>query len=175
MFFKSRLLLSVIIIIFLYSCPALALIKVVTSVEDDACVKMNEDEFTGGAEFICAGTGGYSLGVLYDDNRMSLDVITPDNARYPLELWDKVTHSFYFIESHIEWRMRLSNKKEIPVSMIITIRSNNIDTFPERWRVVVRLGSKFNCITGIYNSKQYDTWEVRYFADDLSSHSCLVL
>ncbi|EOC0263735.1 hypothetical protein ACM92B_002029 [Cronobacter dublinensis] len=170
---KCKIYLSVIMFFLLYCGSALALIKATTSIQDEVCIKIKEDKYTGVAEFRCAGINNYSLRVLYDDNRMSLDVVTPDNLRHPLELWDKVTHSFYYIENDIEWRLKRGGAKKIPMSMIITVRSNSIDNAPERWRVTIGLGKGLNCITGIYDSSLFSVKQVRHFSDDMFNQHCL--
>ncbi|EMD9247158.1 hypothetical protein ACX4ER_003144 [Cronobacter dublinensis] len=170
---KCKIYLSV-IMFFLFDCgSARALIEKTTSIQDEACTKIKEDKYTGVAEFRCAGVSDYSLRVLYDDNRMSLDVVTPDNLRHPLELWDKVTRSFYYIENDIEWHLKSDGGKKVPVSMIIAVRSNNVDNAPERWMVTVGLGKDLNCITGIYDSSLFSVKQVRHFSDDIFNQHCL--
>lgn len=146
-----------------------------STIRDDICLKIDENEYTGATQHRCEGVGGYKLLVLYDDNRMSVNVITPTKKQYPLDLWSAVTTSFSSLDNAVEWRVPDTNKPEVPVAMILKVSSAGADVGMSRksWWVVIKLGTDNICITNIIESGTSDIKLVRQLADNSHSLTCL--
>lgn len=62
----------------------------------------------------CPGAEGYSLQVLDDDARMSVNVLAPDQKSFELFFWGYF-RNFSYVGEQAEWRMKENN----PVALII--------------------------------------------------------
>lgn len=51
----------------------------------------------------CPGVGGYSLVTTYDDQRMSVTVVSPDKKEHPLDFQETVTGKFCHLGAKAEW------------------------------------------------------------------------
>ena len=143
-----------------------------TSIKDDACVKIAEDEDSGAEKYKCPGVDGFGLFVLYDDSRMSLDVIYPDGNVYSIDLWDKVTQSFFYLDESIEWRIHDNKNPVEHSSIIIGVNSANAEMPEKHWWVTIRLSVNNVCVTDILDKKIYSIDNAREFSDTPST-SCL--
>ncbi|EEB9696282.1 hypothetical protein AHU65_002180 [Salmonella enterica subsp. enterica] len=160
-------------ILFLLWKPALCMEIIPTSIQDNACVKISEDEYTGATEHKCQGVGGYALRVFYDDNRMSLNVIYPDKTECPLELWDKVTHSFFSLDNMVQWYSVYDRGDITPLAIIIGVNNDNIDALEKNWWVIIRLNVDNACITDIVNKKEWSSNNIIGLVGASLSKPCL--
>ncbi|MGU3416652.1 hypothetical protein ACLBW0_23960 [Enterobacteriaceae bacterium C34A] len=164
---------SVFFSICVFSSPLFANESVVTSIRDELCLKTDEDKYTGATVHQCKGIAGYHLSVLYDDNRMSLDVISPDNVKYSLELWSKVTTSFSVLANNIEWRVLDGKDSQKPIALILKMLTASAGINNKSWWVIAKISKSDICITDILDGSNTDIITVRKLADSSLSKSCL--
>ncbi|TDN54842.1 hypothetical protein EC843_101900 [Buttiauxella sp. JUb87] len=159
----------------LISAQTYAMQGKLTTIQDDLCVKINEDKYTGATEHKCEGIAGYELLVLYDDNRMSLNIISPEKKQYPLELWSIVTTSFSSLENEVEWRVPDQKRQGQAMAMIVKVTSAGPDAgmTPTSWWVIIKLASDNVCVTNILEAKSSDIMSVRMLADNSNSLTCM--
>jgi hypothetical protein len=96
-----------------------------TSITDKGCAKTIDDATTGAYTLKCRGIGGFRLHVLNDDERSSIDVVTPARIVQPLNYWELISTGFSSLGGKAEWRVRNVGGKTVPFALII--RVNTID------------------------------------------------
>ncbi|WEF33543.1 hypothetical protein [Pseudoduganella chitinolytica] len=90
---------------------------------DAACSAKVDDSTTGAQTMECPGVHGYRLRVTEDDERSSVDVVTPDGRSFALNFWDVVTRGFSTLGSHAEWRSKVVNGTAIPFAVIVGVNA----------------------------------------------------
>jgi hypothetical protein len=70
----------------------------------------------------CKGLGGYVLLVHDDDDRMSIDVVTPGGKVHPLDLWKVVSTDFSELGKRAEWKLRGS----LPIALVVQYVVNEL-------------------------------------------------
>lgn len=145
--------------------------SVYTDISDKACVKHIDDESTGAFTMTCPGIHGFRLQVLYDDERSSVSIVTPDKRVIPLNYWDAVTRGFSTLGTRVEWRVGYAGGKATPVAIIV--RVNAIDQsdleHPKRLPLlaVAKISGDAACVTRAVNALTPDAnKQARRFADD---------
>lgn len=144
----------------------------------DVCKVSEKDKETGAFARKCKGPGGYDIYVLYDDERVSIDVMSPNKERHELNYWDKIK-SFSGIYGTIEWRVESGNGEIYPIALISKIyATQQQQEMSNHRRVVFFVISKIKkdsiCVTDVIESKGNQTFkEVRFLADHSRSKSCL--
>lgn len=99
--------------------------SVYTSLEGKACKKSIDDTTSGAFTLACPGAGKFTLQVLDDDGRSSVNVVTPDKKVRELEYWEVVAPGLSSLGTTAEWRVARVDGKIIPVALIVRI--NGLD------------------------------------------------
>ncbi len=127
------------VVIFMAVCgPCLAQKSVdslYTDIAGKACSKTLDDKSAGAYTLTCPGVGGYSLHIMEDDERSSVNVVTPDKRVFPLEYWDVVTHGFSSLGKKAEWRVTKVSGKTVPIALIIRVNAVDQDDLEHPRRV----------------------------------------
>lgn len=148
--------------------------SVYTSLSGSACQQRTLEAETGSTADRCPGTANYQLDVLYDDNRMSLDVITPDQKSHPLNLWDVLPSGSSALTGNAEWRV----KNEVPSALIVrldTTDQSNIDN-PVRssYLLIGKITPARICIVDKIDTRQQEAAKAAIsLADSAADKPCL--
>ncbi|GGY32809.1 hypothetical protein [Pseudoduganella albidiflava] len=142
-----------------------------TNLSGNACSKAIDDVATGAHTLDCPGIAGYRLQVLLDDERNSLNVVTPGKRVLPLDYWEVVTRGFSTLGEKAEWRIAKTRGRITPIAIIV-----RVDTFeqgnPEQPKrvpmlVIARIFHDTACVTGAMNANVRDaSVKARRIADD---------
>lgn len=168
-------------VLFLTSIPAWAqstkLTSRYTTLLGKNCRTVKLDSEGGRSATKCGGVGNYSLLVLDDDNRMSLNVVTPDGKTHPLDLWSVVTKSFSTLGAKAEWRLAQTGGKAAPVALIVRMNAN-IQEDPDKpqrksYLAVIKLTTEKICVTDKVEASANANAKARQLADDSAKHACL--
>jgi hypothetical protein len=145
--------------------------SVYTNLSGSACTKVVDDVVTGAYTLDCPGIRGFRLQVLQDDERSSVNVVTPDKRVLPLDYWDVVTHGFSTLGKKAEWRITKTGRQITPIAVIV--RVNALDhSDPERPRrvpilAVAKVSNESACVTQTIDANASNANEqARGFADD---------
>ena len=81
-----------------------------------------ESRETGATVQRCGGVGGWSLLVLYYDQRMSVTAVAPSGKERPQAYWDTISRGFTSLGPRAEWRLRKDgNQDATPVALIVRV------------------------------------------------------
>jgi hypothetical protein len=159
------------------ACAQQIAVSVYTDISSNACSKFIDDESTGARTLECPGVQGYRLHILEDDERSSIDVITPDKRVLPLNYWDVVTRGFSTLGGKVEWRIAKAGGQAAPVAIIV--RVNTLDQsdpeHPKRAALlaVAKISVDAACVTKVVNAQTSNAnKEARRFSDN-QHLSCL--
>lgn len=83
------------------------------------------DSSSRGSTRQCPGVRGYSLLIYDDDDRTSVDIVTPSQAVYPLSFWDVVTPGYAVVGQKAQWQLGRRRGKEVPTAL--TLRLTRLD------------------------------------------------
>lgn len=145
-----------------------------TSLKDTDCRTEDVDDETGASEQECAGVGGYRLGVVDADARISVSVRPPGGGEHPLGFVGLVSGAFSSIGDRAEWRVTGDSARPRPVSVIIPyIAYHDVERpeVPTNYWMVVRVTGK-PCVIGRL-ARSTPVAEVRRRADGAASAACL--
>jgi hypothetical protein len=77
------------------------------------------DELTGSSRQRCSGIASYDLPILYDDDRISINVISPGGNEYPRNYWEVISNNFTGHGTRAEWRVANEDGKQVPKAFIV--------------------------------------------------------
>jgi hypothetical protein len=97
--------------------------SIYTNLSGTACSKHVDDASTNAYTLDCPGIQGFRLQVLQDDERSSINIVTPDKQILPLDYWEVVTHGFSTLGTKAEWRVAKAGREAIPVAVIVRINA----------------------------------------------------
>lgn len=129
-----------------WAAPGQAVRSVYTSLDTARCRLLSRHEETGATVHRCRGVAGYALQVADDDNRMSVNVVTPAGRVHELNYWGVITGNFSSLGPRAEWRMR----GERPIALIVRVNANEDPANPERttsYLAVARVSARGSCVT----------------------------
>jgi len=144
--------------------------SVYTSLEK--CRLLRTDEVTGSTARRCPGVAGLALEVADDDLRVSIDVLTPDRRRHPLNYWGVITGNFSTLGPRAEWRLRGAR----PIALIVRVNANeNPDRPNERtsYLAVARISPGRICVTDRIRPSADANVRARRAADASAGRPCL--
>lgn len=116
------------------------------------CIRTVLEEVTGSTADRCPGPSEYMLDVLYDDDRMSIDVITPSKQQASLNYWEIVSSGFSSIDGQANWWLKTINGKQQPVALITpfvaTENLENGEDLTVTYQVISKITDNEICIIG---------------------------
>lgn len=141
-----------------------------SNIRGKACTKHIDDKSTRAYTLNCPGVYGFRLHIMEDDQRSSVDVITPDNRSLPLDYWDTVTQGFSSLGNNAEWRIATVDGKAIPIAVIVRVIALD-QTDPQHPKrvpllAVAKIHRNAACVTHIVSATTTGANEqARKFAD----------
>ena len=163
-------------ILALFAVPSLAQkpASLYTDLAGNACKLVKEDKETGATVFRCPGVAGYALLVADDDNRMSIDVLTPASKQYPLNYWGVVTRGFSSLGGKAEWRVLTEGGRPKPIALIVRVRDDSEESKGRRsYLAVAKITEGGACVTHKIPSTLDANAQAREAADHATSAECL--
>lgn len=117
----------------------------------------------------CPGVGDYSLEVLDDDARMSINLIAPDKKVYELDLWGHF-RNFSYVGEKVEWRMKGNN----PVALIIryNVSDKGDSDKTSSYLLVAKITKNKACLTDIVKPGKNQNLTAQKLADLAFKKSC---
>ena len=97
--------------------------SIYTRLVGSSCSASIDDEISGAMTLHCPGVSGFQLHVLSDDERYSIDIVTPEGKILPLNYWDVLTHGFSSIGPKAEWRVARRSGKPVPIGLIVKLHT----------------------------------------------------
>jgi hypothetical protein len=165
---KMNLLVSVCLLL---SISTFAQVKsIYTGVGEKDCKAAKEssdDGYVGN----CPGVGGYKLQLLEGDLRQTINVISPRNKKFELNLWSIVSSGFSSVGSKVEWRM----KGTVPMALVVRFNvSENPDDSSKltSYLVVAKLSKTSACVVDVIKPSKTQNADAQKSADSASSKSC---
>jgi hypothetical protein len=140
------------------------------------CQTMEVTDARTGPRHRCPGVDGYTLIVEDTDARMSVTVVTPNGASYPLDYWHLVTTHFSNLGDRAEWRVTARNGGiREPIALIIRVNSYEIDgsNKPTSYLAVAKITADLICVTDRIGPGPTANVEARRAADSSASKACL--
>lgn len=160
------------------SRPSQSISSIYTSLSGKKCKTLSVDDETGSTVMQCSGIANYSLKVLTDDSRQSVNVISPDKKEYPLNYWQIITPYFSSLGSKAEWRILTTGGVKKPVALIIRVNASeqkDVDAKIEKrsYLAVAKITKTNICVTDkilpVINANE----QARIAADNSMKKSCL--
>jgi hypothetical protein len=156
---------------------AVPITSIYTNLSGKQCKTVKEDKETGSFVRKCPGVGGFHLLVAADDARMSVTVMTPDNAEHPLDYWYVITRTFSSLGKTAEWRVVKRGGKITPIALII-----RVDTYEQEdvnspkkhsYLAVAKITPEAICITATIGPAANANAQARQAADRAADRACL--
>lgn len=157
---------------FVLSLPVNAQIKsAYTDITFEKC-KLLESKATGGTMDLveCEGVDGYKLQIADSFMRGSVNVISPENEKFELNIWSYFPDAST-IGDTAEWRM----KGKIPLAVIIPITAYKAVITSNRssvYLIVVKISKTSACVTDVVKAAGNQRLKARKLADAASKSSC---
>ncbi len=126
-----------------------------------------EDGYIG----LCPGVAGYTLELLEDDLRQTVNIIAPNKKKYELELWSNVSNGFSSLGTKAEWRM----KGKTPIALIVRFNASENSEDSSRitsYLVVVKISKTDICIVDILKPTKTQNSDARKLADTPAKRVC---
>jgi len=150
--------------------------SVYTDLEPDACEIIYVDEETGDTSGRCPGMGGYALIAHDSDARVSLDVVSPGGAEWPLQYTEVITSAFSSLGPRAEWRVRRQGGRNVPFALIVRVNAFEDPENPSRatsYLAVARISSSGACVTDRIRPSANANTQARQAADRAANRPCL--
>jgi hypothetical protein len=167
---------SIVLTAFFISQSVQASESVYTELGEKSCQTIHVDEQSASSEQTCAGIAGYKLTVLDSDARQSVDVISPDGQKHPLNLWQVVSNSFSELGDKAEWRGVQASEKFVPQAVIIRFNAFEFPELPKKsvsYLVVTKITPQQICITDKIPPGTQQNQQARIAADSAAGKPCL--
>lgn len=141
--------------------------SIYTPISNAECKTTNTSPVSGYLN--CPGAGGYSLEVLDDDARMSVNVIAPDQKSFELDFWGHF-RNFSFVGEKAEWRMKGKN----PVALIIryNVSDRGDDGKTSSYLMVAKIVKDSVCLTDIVKPIKNQNLTAQKLADKAATKPC---
>ena len=146
--------------------------SVYTDISGKDCVTVELDEEIGSSHLRCPGVAGFQLDLYDSDNRMSLDVVTPDGKSHPLDFWQVITWGFSSLGDKAEWRIEGGK----PIALIVRVNASEDAEDSSRitsYLAVSKITQEKICVVAKIPPTAKANEAARKAADSASSKPCL--
>lgn len=117
----------------------------------------------------CPGVGGYSLEVLDDDARMSVNVISPNKKTYELDFWGHF-RNFSYVGEKAEWRMKGKSPVALIVRYNVSDKGDNGET--TSYLLIAKITKNKACVTDIVKPQKNQNLTAQKLADKAAAKPC---
>lgn len=127
------------------------------------------------SEWTCPGVPGYKLQIQSDDDRDSVNVITPDGKPHPLNFSKTISKgAFASLGEKAEWRVIFRNGKNVPIALIVRVDVQAADTSKRTYSLAVsKISDQSICVTDRVDGILKANARVRALADASANKPCL--
>lgn len=127
------------------------------------------------SEWTCPGVQGYNLQIQSDDDRDTVNVITPDGKPHPLNFSKTISKgAFASLGEKAEWRVIFRNGKTVPVALIVRVDVQAVDTGKRTYSLAVsKISDQGICVTDKVDGILKANATVRALADSSANKPCL--
>ena len=127
------------------------------------------------SEWTCPGVPGYKLQIQSDDDRDSVNVITPDGKPHPLNFSKTISKgAFASLGEKAEWRVIFRNGKNVPIALIVRVDLQAADTGKRTSSLAVsKISDQSICVTDKVDGILKANARVRALADSSANKPCL--
>ena len=147
--------------------------SVYTDLSGANCNLVKESKETGATTHQCKGIEGWSLLVLYDDQRMSITAVDPGGQEHPLNYWGVITRAFSSLGAKAEWRVPDAGPdRGKPAALIVRVNSSEQGKSVS-YLAVSRLRGSSVCTTDRIPPASDANERARRAADAASGAPCL--
>ncbi len=150
--------------------------SVYTNLTQNSCKTIATNEETGGETQKCRGIGKWSLLTLYDDQRMSVNVVAPDQAVAELNFWSVVSSGFSSLGTKAEWRVRKEKNGLVPTALIIRVNTSEgegVKKSGKSYLAVAKITGTETCVTDKIELQRNANLLARKAADSSAEKPCL--
>ena len=150
--------------------------SVYTNLADKTCRTVKTDDETGSSTQQCRGFGKWSLMTLYDDQRMSVNVVAPDRKAYELNYWSVITTAFSSLGDKAEWRVRKEkNGVATPIALIVRVNAAPGGNGGGRtsYLAIAKITDGDICVTDKIGVQRNANLLARQAADEAANKPCL--
>jgi hypothetical protein len=145
--------------------------SVYTSTRENDCQTQSSASEEGASYLgLCPGVTGYTVQLKDDDNRQTLDVITPAGSVSELNFWS-LKRGFSQLGDNIEWRLQ----KGVPVALIVRYRvadKAKPNTYTA-YLMIAKIAKTTSCVTDIVPPMAKQNEAARKLADTARARPCL--
>lgn len=126
----------------------------------------------------CPGVSGYTLRVRrVDAGRVSIDVVTPERQKFPLDYQEFMTRQMFHLDQKAEWRVLRRGGQKTPIALIVRVYAQeNLDE-PEQvtqvYWTVAKITPEAICVTDRLLDGALSPAQVRGVADLAQDQPCL--
>lgn len=154
--------------------PASATDSVYTDISGRDCKEIVYDEEMATSQMRCPGVAGFSLDVHDSDNRMTIDVLTPDGKSHPLDYWRVITPFFCTLGDKAEWRLNAQGR---PIALIVRVNASDpeVETRTTSYLAVAKITPEKICVTARIAPSAKANEEARIAADAAAKAPCFEL
>lgn len=150
--------------------------SVYTNLIGSGCKTVETNAETGGAVQECKGFGKWSLMILDDDERMSINIVSPDKKTSELNFWSVVTTAFSSLGAKAEWRVKKEANGLTPIALIVRVNSSSDATgkmVRQSYLAVTKITAAEICVTDKIADGKNANQLARSAADNSANKSCL--
>lgn len=150
--------------------------SIYTNLTGSNCKTVKADVETGGSVQNCRAFGNWSLKVLDDDNRMSVNVVAPGGKEFELDFWTIITRSFSSLGAKAEWRVKKVKNESQPVALIIRVNSSSDENgtmVRKSYLTVTKITAGSVCVTDKIEGAANANQTAREAADNAADKPCL--
>lgn len=171
-----RLILAVIFSMVLVGSATAQNSSVYTNLTGGGCRAVKSDAETGSSETRCRGYGKWSLMVLDDDDRMSVNVLSPDEKQHELNFWTVVTPAFSSLGNRAEWRVQKDGRMLKPVALIVRVNATSEATgrrTRQSYLAVSKITDDEVCVVEKIGNQKNANQMAQTAADNAAAKPCL--
>ncbi len=96
-----------------------------TPLSGKGCLLIGTDGETGSSTRRCTGVAGFALLLHADDERASIDILSPNKQAFQLNYWDVATLGLSSVSERAEWHLSDRAGKREPIALVV--RLNTLD------------------------------------------------
>ncbi len=173
---KTNLILALILTLTAIGSAKAQISSVYTNLTKPNCRTTEMNKETGSSVQKCRGFDNWSLIILDDDDRMSINVAAPDEKKYELNFWSVVTTAFSSLGNKAEWRVRKDENGITPIALIVRVNATSEATgrrARQSYLTVSKITDGEICVVEKISSQKNANQMAHTSADNSAGKPCL--